>query len=188
MFGWVAAWDNNHLFVTLAEGVGPPKPGYGPRGTCRALQSRDGGRTWEEVGKPTSMVLDHQSTRGGAIDPWGDGAAVATTPGCAGIGNVTPRSHFTKYTFTGEGWKTRVPDILDADLRHCNWNASVTRVLRGPYRGRLWASWGQIDRNHAVTVHVKYSDDDGQVWIPWGAARNCPAVPAVGGTTPTCSR
>jgi hypothetical protein len=174
MFGWVAAWDNNHLFVTLAEGVGPPKPGYGPRGTCRALQSRDGGRTWEEVGKPTSMVLDHQSTRGGAIDPWGDGAAVATTPGCAGIGNVTPRSHFTKYTFTGEGWKTRVPDILDADLRHCNWNASVTRLLRGPYQGRLWASWGQIDRNHAVTVHVKYSDDDGQVWIPWGRGAELP--------------
>jgi hypothetical protein len=87
---------------------------------------------------------------------------------------VTPRSHFTKYTFTGEGWKTRVPDVLDADLRHCNWNASVTRLLRGPYRGRLWASWGQIDRNHAVTVHAKYSDDDGRVWIPWGRGAELP--------------
>ena len=172
MFGWVAAWDNNHLFVTLADMSVPQKTS--PRGACRALESRDGGKTWAEVGNPLIAVLDHQSTRGEAIDPWGDGAALASTPGCAGIGRATPRFHITKYTFTKNGWQSRVPDILDADLRHCGWNAAVTRVLRGPYQGRLWASWGQIDRNHAVSVHVKYSDDDGRSWIPWGRGAELP--------------
>jgi len=175
MFSWVAAWDNNHLFVTLADCVALPLiKGHGPRGACKAIQSRDGGKTWVEVGSATVAVLDHQSTRGQAIDPWGDGVAVASTPGCAGIGKATPRFHVTKYTFTATGWEARLPDILDADLRHCGWNAAVTRVLRGPFQGRLWASWGQIDRNHAVSVHVKYSDDDGRTWIPWGRGAELP--------------
>lgn len=175
MFGWVAAWDNNHLFVTLADEIVLPKvKGNGPRGTCRALQSRDGGKTWTEVGSAAVVVLDHQSSRGQAIDPWGDGAAVASTPGCGGIGNATPRQHITKYTFTKNGWEARAPDILDADLRHCGWNAAVTRLLRGPWRGRLWASWGQINRQHALSVHVKYSDDDGRTWIPWGRGAELP--------------
>ena len=165
-FGWVSAWDNNHLFVAF----GVPKGG-------KAFQTRDGGSTWTELARPTVAVLDHQTARGGAVDPWGDGVAVSSGPGCgghAGLGKASPRQHVTKYTFTADGWKERTPDILDADIRHCGSNAAVTRVLRGPHRGRLWASWGEIDRNHAMGVHVKYSDDDGLTWIPWGRGAELP--------------
>lgn len=167
-FGWATAWDNDHLFVA-----------FGVKKGARAFQSRDGGRTWSELERPTVAVLDHQTARGGALDPWGDGLAVSSGPGCggyAGLGKAGPRQHVTKYTFTAGGWKERVPDILDADIRHCGSNASVTRILRGPHRGRLWASWGAIDRNHEMGVHVKVSDDDGRTWIPWSRGAELPGA------------
>lgn len=160
-FGWVSAYDNRFLFVAYSSKDGP-KP------TAKAVYSDDGGRSWKPVAEPAARNLDHGTARGCAIDVTGDGVAVSSGPGCAGIGNAGPRQHLTKYTFTGTGWKSEPPTILDSDIRHCGSNASVVRLPGGPHRGRLWASWGQIGRAHRIGVHAKYSDDDGRTWVPWG--------------------
>ena len=112
------------------------------------------------------------------MDAAGEGVAISSGPGCAGLGCANPRQHLTKYTFIGTGWKAEFPTILDSDIRHCGSNASVVRLSNGPYRGRLWASWGQIGRAHRVNVHAKFSDDDGRTWIPWGSGAALPGSEA----------
>jgi len=87
---------------------------------------------------------------------------------------VTLELDLTKYTFTGVSWQAEHPVILDSDIRHCASNASVVRLRSGPFKGRIWASWGQIGREHAIDVHVKLSDDDGRTWIPWGKGAALP--------------
>jgi hypothetical protein len=67
---------------------------------------------------------------------------------------------------------------LDSDIRHCGSNVSVVRLRSSPFKGRLWASWGQIGREHEIGVHVKFSDDDGRTWIPWGKGAALPGSQA----------
>jgi len=157
--GWVSAYDNNLIFVAYSVDKGT-KP--------KAAYTDDGGLTWKQLPDPTARNLDHGTSRGCAIDVEGDGVAISSGPGCAGIGRATPRQHLTKYTFTGKGWEAKDTTILDSDIRHCASNGSVVRLRSGPYKGRLWASWGEIGREHIMGVHAKYSDDDGRTWIPWG--------------------
>lgn len=171
-FGWVSAYDNRFLFVAYSFADGPGSP------IAKAAYSKDGGQTWQPLTPPTARNLDHGTARGCAVDAMGDGVAVSSGPGCAGLGCANPRQHLTKYTFTGTGWQAELPTILDADIRHCGSNASIVRLARGPYRGRLWASWGQIGRAHRVNVHVKFSDDDGRTWIPWGRGAAIPGSEA----------
>ncbi|MHC4406305.1 MAG: sialidase family protein [Planctomycetota bacterium] len=167
-FGWVSAYDNGFLFVAYSFKEGASKL------AAKTAYSDDGGQTWKPLPTPVSRNLDHGTARGCAIDRTGDGVAVSSGPGCAGLGSASPRQHLTKYTFTGTGWKAEFPTILDSDIRHCGSNASVVRLSSGPYRGRLWASWGQIGRAHRIDVHVKFSDDDGRTWIPWGRGAALP--------------
>ncbi|MHC4394896.1 MAG: hypothetical protein ACYS1A_04510 [Planctomycetota bacterium] len=156
--GWVSAYDNNLIFVAYSTEKGT-KP--------KAAYTDDGGETWKQLPEPQARNLDHGTARGCAIDVAGDGVAISSGPGCAGIGRAAPRQHLTKYTFTGKGWEAEPTVILDSDIRHCGSNASAVRLRSGPYKGRLWASWGEIGREHIMGVHVKFSDDDGQTWIPW---------------------
>jgi len=162
-FGWVSAYDNRHIFVA-----------YSVEDNARAIYTDDGGSNWKQLTEPTARNLDHGTARGCAVDRMGDGFAVSSGPGCAGLGNPNPRQHLTKYTFTGKSWEARFPTILDSDIRHCGSNASVVRLHSGPFKGRLWASWGQIGREHSIDVHVKFSDDDGRTWIPWGKGAALP--------------
>jgi len=170
-FGWVSAYDNRFIFVAYSA---KDKTNPEAKDEAKAVFTSDGGHSWKLLPDPTARNLDHGTARGCAIDATGDGVAVSSGPGCAGIGNPSPRQHLTKYSFTGNGWEARLATILDADIRHCGSNASVVRIRRGPFQGRLWASWGQIGRDHAMEVHVKYSDDDGRTWIPWGKTAMLP--------------
>ena len=136
-FGWVSAYDNRLIFVA-----------YSAEEEARAAYTDDGGSNWKQLPKPTVRNLDHGTARGCAVDALGDGVAISSGPGCAGLGNPNPRQHLTKYTFTGKSWEARFPTILDSDIRHCGSNASVVRLRSGPFKGRLWASWGQIGREH----------------------------------------
>ncbi len=163
--GWVSAYDNNLIFVAYSVEKGT-KP--------KAAYTDDGGLTWKQLRDPTARNLDHGTSRGCAIDVEGDGVAISSGPGCAGVGRATPRQHLTKYTFTGRGWEAEATTILDSDIRHCASNGSVVRLRCGPYKGRLWASWGEIGREHIMGVHAKYSDDDGRTWIPWGRGAQIP--------------
>jgi len=162
-FGWVSAYDNRFIFVA-----------YSAKNVAKAAYTDDGGSNWKQLPEPTARNLDHGTARGCAVDGMGDGIAVSSGPGCAGLGNPNPRQHLTKYTFTGKGWEARFPTILDSDIRHCGSNASVVRLGSGPFKGRLWASWGHIGREHAMGVNVKFSDDDGRTWIPWGKGAALP--------------
>jgi hypothetical protein len=164
-FGWVSAYDNKHIFVAYSA---RDKTNPEAKDEARAVFTNDGGRSWKQLADPTARNLDHGTARGCAVDVTGDGVAVSSGPGCAGLGNPNPRQHLTKYTFTGKGWEARFPAILDSDIRHCGSNASVVRLQSGPFKGRLWASWGQIGREHSMDVHIKFSDDDGRTWLPWG--------------------
>ena len=166
-FGWVSAYDNRLIFVA-----------YSAEEEARAAYTDDGGSNWKQLPKPTVRNLDHGTARGCAVDGLGDGIAVSNGPGCAGLGNPNPRQHLTKYTFTGKSWEARFPTILDSDIRHCGSNASVVRLRSGPFKGRLWASWGQIGREHEIGVHVKFSDDDGRTWVPWGKGAALPGSQA----------
>ena len=170
-FGWVSAYDNKHIFVAYSA---RDKTNPNAKDESRAVFTNDGGRTWKQLADPIARNLDHGTARGCAIDVTGDGIAVSSGPGCAGLGNPNPRQHLTKYTFTGKRWEARFPTILDSDIRHCGSNASVVRLRSGPFKGRLWASWGHIGREHAIGVNVKFSDDDGQTWIPWGKGAALP--------------
>ncbi len=166
-FGWVSAYDNRFIFVA-----------YSAEEKARAAYTEDGGSNWKQLPEPTIRNLDHGTARGCAVDGLGDGIAVSNGPGCAGLGNPNPRQHLTKYTFTGKSWEARFPTILDSDIRHCGSNASVVRLRSGPFKGRLWASWGQIGREHEIGVHVKFSDDDGRTWLPWGKGAALPGSQA----------
>ncbi|MHC4430977.1 MAG: hypothetical protein ACYTBS_03985 [Planctomycetota bacterium] len=152
-FGWVCAYDNRHIFVA-----------YSAEDKANAVCTDDGGATWKQLVAPMARNLDHGTARGCAVDGLGGGIAVSSGPGCAGLGNPSPRQHLTLYSFAGDSWQGRLGAILDSDIRHCGSNVSAVR-LDG---GRLWASWGQIGREHAMEVHGKLSDDDGRSWIPWG--------------------
>jgi hypothetical protein len=170
-FGWVSAYDNRFIFVAYSA---RDKTNPEAKDEARAVFTDDGGSSWKQLADPTARNLDHGTARGCAVDETGDGIAVSSGPGCAGLGNPNPRQHLTKYTFTGKGWEARFPDILDSDIRHCGSNASVVRLRSGPFKGRLWASWGQIGREHTIDVHVKFSDDDGRTWFPWGKGAALP--------------
>jgi hypothetical protein len=170
-FGWVSAYDNRFIFVAYSA---RDKTHPEAKDEARAVFSDDGGRSWKQLTDPTARNLDHGTARGCTVDVTGDGIAVSSGPGCAGLGNPNPRQHLTKYTFTGNGWEARFPDILDSDIRHCGSNVSVVRLRNGPFKGRLWASWGQIGREHSIDVHVKFSDDDGRTWFPWGRGAALP--------------
>ena len=167
--GWVSAYDNNLIFV--AYNVEKATKG-------KAVYTDDGGRSWKQLPDPRARNLDHGSARGCAVDVTGDGVAISSGPGCAGIGRTTPRQHLTKYTFTGNGWEARPVTILDSDIRHCGSNASAVRLRSGPYKGRLWASWGEIGREHIIGVHAKFSDDDGRTWLPWSKGAALPGSAA----------
>jgi len=168
-FGWVAAYDNRFIFVAYSY---KDRTDPEAKDETRAVFTNDGGRSWKWLANPVARNLDHGTARGCSIDVTGEGVAISSGPGCAGLGNANPRQHLTKYTFTGVGWQAERPVILDSDIRHCGSNASVVRLQHGPFKGRLWASWGELGREHTIGVHVKYSDDDGRTWIPWskGAA------------------
>ena len=166
-FGWVSAYDNQHILVA-----------YCADDKAKAVYTNDGGSHWKPLADPTIRNLDHGTARGCAIDAQGDGIAVSSGPGCAGVGIANPRQHLTKYSFTGKDWDVRFPVILDSDIRHCSSNVSVTRLRSGPQQGRLWASWGQIGREHVMEVHAKFSDDDGMTWIPWGKGAALPGSKA----------
>jgi len=170
-FGWVSAYDNRFLFVAYSS---KDKS----KAVAKAVYTDDGGQSWKPLPEPAARNLDHGTARGSAIDATGDGVAVSSGLGCAGLGHANPRQHLTKYTFTGTGFKAELPTILDSDIRHCGSNASVVRLPSGPHRGRLWASWGQIGRAHSVCVHAKYSDDDGRTWVPWGKGALVPGSEA----------
>lgn len=170
-FGWVAAYDNRFIFVAYSA---KDKTDPDAKDEAKAVFTDDCGRSWKRLADPAARNLDHGTARGCAIDASGEGVAVSSGPGCAGLGNANPRQHLTKYTFTGEGWQAEHPVILDSDIRHCGSNASVVRLRSGPFKGRLWASWGEIGREHAIGVHVKYSDDDGRTWLPWGKGAALP--------------
>jgi hypothetical protein len=174
-FGWVSAFDNSFIFVAYST---RDKTNLEAKDEAKAVFSDDGGRSWKRVAEPAARNLDHGTARGCAIDVTGDGVAVSSGPGCAGLGIPNPRQHLTKYTFNGNGWQARFPTILDSDIRHCGSNASVVRLRSGPFKGRLWASWGQIGREHEMCVHVKFSDDDGRTWIPWGKGALLPGSQA----------
>jgi hypothetical protein len=164
-FGWVAAYDNRFVLVAYST---KDRTDPEAKDEARVAFTDDGGRSWKRLADLAARNLDHGTARGCAIDMSGEGVAISSGPGCAGLGNANPRQHLTKYTFTGEGWQAEHPVILDSDIRHCGSNASVVRLRSGPFKGRLWASWGEIGREHAIGVHAKYSDDDGRTWIPWG--------------------
>ena len=170
-FGWTTAYDNKFIFVAYST---KDKTDPEAKDEARAVFTDDGGLSWKQLVDPAARNLDHGTARGCAIDASGEGVAVSSGPGCAGLGNANPRQHLTKYTFTGEGWQAEHPVILDSDIRHCASNASVVRLRNGPFKGRLWASWGQIGREHAIAVHVEFSDDDGRTWIPWGKGAALP--------------
>jgi len=162
-FGWVSAYDNRRIFVA-----------YSAEDKAKAACTDDGGATWKQLVGPTARNLDHGTARGCAVDGLGGGIAVSSGPGCAGLGNPSPRQHLTIYTFAGESWQGRLGAILDSDIRHCGSNVSAVRLDSG----RLWASWGQIGREHAMEVHAKFSDDDGQTWVGWGKGAALPGSQA----------
>jgi hypothetical protein len=162
-FGWVCAYDNNHIFVA-----------YSAEDNANAACTDDGGTTWKQLVGPTARNLDHGTARGCAVDGLGGGVAVSSGPGCAGLGNPGPRQHLTMYSFAGDSWQGRLGAILDSDIRHCGSNVSAVRLDSG----RLWASWGQIGREHAMEVHVKFSDDDGRTWMPWAKGAALPGSQA----------
>ncbi|TKJ38149.1 MAG: hypothetical protein CEE38_05165 [Planctomycetes bacterium B3_Pla] len=166
-FGWVSAYDNKRMFVA-----------YSAEKAARAVYTNDGGLNWKQLPGATARNLDHGSARGCAIDRVGGGIAVSSGPGCAGLGNPSPRQHLTKYSFTGESWQVQPATILDSDIRHCGSNVSAVRLRGGPFKRRLWATWGQINREHAMEVHAKFSDDDGLTWIPWGKGAAIPGSQA----------
>ena len=158
-FGWIAAADSRFMLLGCMQGSGRW------RQQAVVLQSGDGGRTWDTLARPGATNFDHGTARGSVLDARGDVAVVSSGPGCAGIGVPTPRQHFSKYTFTGTGYERRPwASVLDSDMRHCASAASVIRLDAGAHAGRLWATWGALDRMRRLVVHARYSDDDGVTW------------------------
>jgi len=161
-FGWITAVDNQRIFLAVGR---PP----------RAFYTLDGGKTWRKAAPPVVRNEDHGTARGSALDARGDGAAISSGPGCAGIGVAAPRQFMTKYTFTGSGWVARTPaSIVDCDIRHCGSSMSMLRLRHGARAGRLWAAWGQVGRQRELAIHAKFSDDDGVTWHTWGAGGRIP--------------
>jgi len=158
-YGFIAAADNRYMLLACMTGRGRW------RGRALMMQSADGGKTWDTLAAPKARNFDHGTSRGSVVDANGNAVAVSSGPGCAGIGRPGPRQHLTTYTFTGVGWeRRRWASVLDADIRHCGSTAWVTRLPRGPKAGRLWASWGALDRMRRLVVHCRFSDDDGFTW------------------------
>ena len=167
-FGWIGAADNRHLIVAYTEGKERPY-------TAVIMQSADGGRSWSVLPAPVARNFDHGTSRGCVIDARGDSVAISSGPGCAGPGVTTPRQHLTKYTFTGSGWQKRpFASILDYDIRHCGSAASVIRLCAGRKKGRLWATWGSVDRIRRLVVGCKFSDDGGKTWWHYGKSSIVP--------------
>jgi len=83
-FGWVSAYDNRHIFVA-----------YSAEDKAKTACTDDGGATWKQLVGPTARNLDHGTARGCAVDGLGGGIAVSSGPGCAGLGNPSPRQHLT---------------------------------------------------------------------------------------------
>jgi len=167
--GWISVIDNNRIFLayTVPSGGGPARH-VGTRYTL------DGGTTWQKADTPVARNIDHGTSAGFDLDLDGCGAAVSSGPACIGA-NPGPRQLMTKYTFTGNGWKARFPPApVNADIRHCGSNATMLRILHGPKKGRLWEAQGEIDRMHAISINVSFSDDDGVHWYPWGAGGMIP--------------
>ena len=164
--GWVAAVDNRFLLVGYTK-----RRGAGPVGM---VQSGDGGKTWEDLAVPVLANLDHGTARGSVVD--GRDVVTATSGlGCAGVGIPTPRIHANRVTFTGAGWeRERGTSIIDYDIRHCGSTAFVVRVPAGAHKGRLWATWGSLDRMRRLVVRCQYSDDDGRTWWHTGPSATVP--------------
>ncbi|HUW58037.1 MAG TPA: sialidase family protein [Planctomycetota bacterium] len=168
-FGWIAAADNRHMILGFTRGEG--------RWDQRVFvkQSTDGGRRWTALPKPRARNFDHGTSRGSVVDANGDAVTLSSGVGCAGPGIATPRQTMTRYTFTGLGYeRRRWPSILDYDIRHCGSAVSVVRLPRGAKKGRLWASWGSVDRRRRLVVHGKFSDDDGETWWHTGKSAMVP--------------
>jgi len=157
-FGWIAAFDNDRLFL-----------GHSASGKPGVSFSKDGGATWETLGLPAVANLDHGTARGSVVDEAGDVVTLSSGPGCAGVGVASPRQFLSKYTFNGKAWDLRSPPaMLDCDIRHCGSTASFIRLREGRNAGRMWAVWGEIDRFRTLCVHAKFSDDDGVTWQHFG--------------------
>ncbi|MHC4395706.1 MAG: sialidase family protein [Planctomycetota bacterium] len=167
-FGWIGAADNQHIIVGYTQGKERPY-------TAVITESADAGKSWSALPAPVARNFDHGTSRGSVVDGRGDSVAISSGPGCAGIGVTTPRQHLTKYTFTGNGWqRRRWANILDYDIRHCGSAASVIRLDAGPKKGRLWATWGSVDRLRRLVVGCRFSDDDGQTWWQIGKSAMVP--------------
>ena len=163
-FGWIAAYDNQHLIL-----------GHCYAGKPTVAASTDGGATWESLTPPVVANLDHGTARGSVVDQNGDVILVSSGPGCAGIGVASPRQFLSKYTFTSQTWDYRRPPvILDCDIRHCGSTAHAIRLREGKHAGRLWAVWGEIDRFRSLCVHARFSDDDGLTWRHLGQGAMVP--------------
>ena len=172
--GWVAAYDNRHMMVAFLDGAG---------GNLKVLQTSDGGGTWKGLeGKdaPTSIKFrnpDHGSSRGGVVDPSGNGMFVSSL-GCAGF-TSSPRAYCFMFTFKGPGgWEVRTPlkgtrsetyavgkdyNLVDSDIRHCVSSGMTLRLDSG----ELWHVWGHLSRWSQMGVHAKRSLDDGITWAAW---------------------
>lgn len=169
--GWVAAFDNEHLFLAFSGFRGRENV-WNKSAPLVAMQSVDGGKTWTGLGgaeNPTLLWsgawlnLDHGSGCGEAVDAQGDGFFM-TSAGCCGPGVCAPRLFVEKIEFFGRsGWRARQQKaLLDCDIRHCGSSFSCIRLPSG----RLWAATGQTSRLGA-NVSARYSDDDGLTWHSW---------------------
>jgi len=169
--GWVAAYDNEHLFLAFSGFRGRENV-WNKSAPLVAMQSVDGGKTWTGLGgaeNPTLLWsgawlnLDHGSGCGEAADAQGDGFFM-TSAGCCGPGVCAPRLFVETIEFLGRrGWSVRQGKaLLDCDIRHCGSSFSCIRLPSG----RLWAATGQTTRLGA-DVHVRCSDDDGLTWHSW---------------------
>lgn len=169
--GFVGAFDNNHMIVAFW--------GKGISGRVPAKQTRDGGKTWEDVAFPQIDYMDHQSSRGWCFDANGDCAFISNR-GFRCCGGYVPLPHprifFIKATFTGDGWEGRdchdlktgrMIGFISAEQRHCGSRQETVARLAN---GRLWTAYGDYPNRTLrpiTNVCVKYSDDDGVTWRSW---------------------
>jgi len=177
--GWVSVIDNKRILIgyTAPHGRAAMKAG--------ARYTLDGGASWQAATAPVARNIDHGTSAGYDLDLEGTAAAVSSGYGCVGA-NPSPRQLMTKYTFANGAWKAHTPPVpIAADLRHCGSNGWVTRIKHGSKAGRLWATHGQIDRTHAMSSSVYFSDDDGDNWYPWGRGAKIPGSRESAWTTNT---
>jgi len=167
-FGFIGAFDNNHIIIGYNKGV--YGGASGSRGSAFFRFTTDGGGTWssEKTIGGSPYNLDHGSNRGNVVDDHGNAVFITSSAGCAGIGRPNARQHLFKVSFNGSGWddpSSLATSILDGDTRHCAHTTQfVIRQRYGKNAGRLWCSWGHHGRLHGPEVVVAYSDDDGKTW------------------------